>query len=166
MMKPLFIAASILALLPWIGRDPDVSTHRVGHWTLTASTDRFSKSTDCKIINKDISIINGVALFHFAKTTDTSQAIYKIDEEGPFSAADDELAVAHAGLSLYSDDLTNTSGGVVRLPASKISNAHRLRIELAPHTKPRTFDVSGVKDVIELARQFECKGYLSGAKRP
>ena len=166
MISSILLSVALLFPLPWARPAINASTYHVGHWTLTVQQDRFSDRRICQLTNGNVSIVRGAVVFHFPETVDTTQAVYRIDDGVPTEAAADTLSLAHAGFAIYSDDLTNPSGGLVRIPISKLLDAQTIRIAPGEGAPPRTYDVYGVRDAIERARLADCPDAPPAGDRP
>ena len=161
MILPMLLSAAMLFPTPWSRAPSETSLHKVGRWSLEVRLNRFSGRATCRLTNGNVSIVRGVVIFRFPKTVDTVRAVYRIDDGAPTDVSADTLALAQAGLALYSDDLRNPSGGLVRVPAPKLLDAQTIKIAPSPEARPVTFNVFGVRDAIERARLADCPSPIS-----
>jgi hypothetical protein len=146
----LFLIA--LALAPQRANASGSRTYEVEGWHVKIRQDQFSGATSCQIGRRGVFLERGLAVFQFNVNTDTSTAIYRIDNGPPADArmpASDRLT----------DDLhrlENPSHGEVKIALGRLVMAHNVLIRPRGARGPQRFDVSGLGDAVAFASIRHC----------
>ena len=141
---------------PWHHTTTRTTIQHVAGWTLRIDTDVFSGQPKCRLYRNNIEYQRQALVFRFPRDVDTSTAIYRIDGGAPNWAQSDMVELVSLGFALHYDDLTNSSGGYLRIPLRKIRLAHRIRVEVSTLHPPTTFDIGGVDQAVATARGLGC----------
>ena len=150
-----------LAIWPFHGPDPAPARHqRVAGWEVETHRDRFTGHLTCQVKKGRISLARQAVVFHFPVRIDTFDAAYRIDGGPLYLARDDAADLAAMGFGLHDDDnLDNPSGGIVRIPASRLAGAHWVRIEAGPYAKAYRFTLAGLDAAIDAATSRGCDSF-------
>ena len=151
----LAVSASLLLSSPPWHWFPDHKMKTAG-WTYEVRDDRFANLKSCTLYRRSVTYANGTLTFHLPRDTDTSQAVYRIDDSAiqPWRVAAMELA--SDGISLQHDDLRNPSGGLVPIPVRRLTNAHLVIIRPNEKAKPVKFRVEGFSTAMAAATAAGC----------
>jgi hypothetical protein len=106
-----------------------VSVQKIGGWKLTVRRDTFVGAAACRLTRGRAAYEQGAVTISLPPATDTAAAVYRIDGGAPRAAAADQMAIASLGLPVWRDDLDNPSGGLVRIPAARLTGAGLVQIE-------------------------------------
>jgi hypothetical protein len=147
---PLLIFLSFVSL--FAGPTPDDKRVRVAGWTLDIRQDRFTRRQTCKLFRRNVYYERRALVFHLPTRPDTSRAAYRIDDGPPFWVTSDAAELADLGFSLHDDDLTNPSGGVVRIVVSRLVAAHTVTIEPKAFGSHSRFRLDGLQAALDVAR--------------
>jgi hypothetical protein len=131
-------------------------TRRIDGWTLGVRRDAFAASALCRLTRGRAAYDRGVVVFRLSPGTDTSAAVYRIDDGPPRPVTADQMAVASLGLPIWQDDLDNPSGGVVRIPAGKLAGARLVRIETRLNGHVWRARVDHLDAALEASREAGC----------
>lgn len=126
LLPVLLLAASATAA----SGTPTQSRSRFGDWTLIVRHDPFSGATSCRLTAKRMSYERGALVLHLPHDSDTSNVVYRIDGGRPITAEEDRPILASLGFSIWRDDLSNPSDGLVRIPAYRLKTAHALDLAI------------------------------------
>jgi hypothetical protein len=149
------LALILIPLYPHY-REVQVRHWHVQHWALEAKTDRFTGKTWCHLERGPMSYLRQALVFHFPVRVDTSDATYRVDAGTPQSAKSDAVALAKLGFSLYAEDLDNPSGGIVRIPMTKLLSARSVLIQIRAGRYPTPFTIAGFSAALDSARTAGC----------
>jgi hypothetical protein len=130
-------------------------TH-IGAWTLRVHLDQFTGRRTCTLSEHRIEYRRNALVFHFSHRTDTASAAYRIDGGQPIWVRTDAMELARLGFSLHFDDLSNPSGGIVRVPLSRIQEARVVDIQAVPGGLATTFRLDGFKAAVAAAHVAGC----------
>jgi hypothetical protein len=150
--------ALLLALALWPfhpGGDP-IHHIRIGGWALETRTDRFTGRVDCRLFRGSAFYVRQAVVFHLPPRVDTFDAAYRVDAGRVFLSRADAADLANQGFALHDDDLNNPSGGLVRIPASRLEGAALVWIQPGPNARPVRFKVSGLSLAVQSARDHGC----------
>jgi len=149
----------LLLAMPSVGSlespPPQHVTH-AGAWRLSTQYDRFADRTACSLQAPHAHYERHAVVFSFSGRTDTSAAVYRVDDGPPMTASDDEMELARLGFAVHQDDLNNPSGGLVRIPQSKLGGARTVSIQPRPRGPATKFDVEGLGDALAAAAKAGC----------
>ena len=138
------------------GRQPN-APQRFGDWTLSVRTDSFSTGHVCKLTRPHAEYQRQAVVFHLSPSTDTSAAVYRIVGGVPMTVQADQSELARLGFNLHDDNLDNPSGGLVRIPISRLVAAGDVRIETAAFSRSIKFNLGGLKPALEAAKAAGCR---------
>jgi hypothetical protein len=125
-------------------------------WRLTVRRDLFTGRNTCRLVRGRQALDRQVLVLRLPSKVDTTAAVYRVDWGAPMPAVDDRAAVASLGLALWRDDLTNPSGGLVRIPYAKVASAHTVAVEARPRGRIWTFSLSGLPAAVAAAKAANC----------
>lgn len=134
----------------------DNQTQHIAGWTLKVRVDNFSGGRICSLKNGKITYQRQAIVLHLPDTIDTTQAIYRVDNGPVQLSRDDDVSIAHLGFAIDQPVLDNPSGGLVRIPASKVLGAALLQIELSAFGHPRRYNISGLGAALTAAATNGC----------
>jgi len=152
--------ALLLTLVLWTHPPvSDVTQHRYGvdGWVLEIRNDRFSGHTSCRVHRGRLSYERQALVFHLAQHVNTFDAAYRIDGGRLFLSRDDAADLAAQGFALSDDDLHNPSGGLVRIPASRLEGAKLAQIQVRPLARPLRFKLDGLGPTLAAAHRLGCE---------
>lgn len=161
----MFSAVAAMALLsgiPNIGdlfhQNPDqrVEKSRVMGWNLEVTQDRFTNKTACKIEKLATLYKHGVITFQFGHDVNTANAQFRVDDGPARDASSVALEAAGLGARLSVGNLKNPSDGAVNIPASVLAGAHQVSIRADRRSGHRVFDLAGLSQALEAAREKSC----------
>ena len=118
-------------------------------WRLQARTDHFSAGTVCRLTKGQLSYQRRAVVIQLPRNVDTSAAVYRIDGGPP-------RALARRGFALHRDDLTNPSGGLVRVPIDRLQQAGSVSVEARAMGRPVKFRLDGLTMALDAARAAGC----------
>jgi len=148
-------ALLVLAASP--GRAADrIERHRLGLWTLEAYADRFTGTRICRLSGDRMDYHRGVVVLRLPKREDTSAAIYRVDSGEPIDTRTEAMEMARRGLALYDDTLGNPSGGLVRVPAARLTGANIIWVRADVRTRPERFKITGLAAALAAAQAAGC----------
>jgi hypothetical protein len=151
---------ALIALLLFPSLQPhDGGDGRVKHisgWVLSVRSDRFAGRILCRLGRPKIDYLRQTLVFHLPASSDTSGAIYRVDGGSPIWGQDDQMELVRLGFALHNDDLSNPSGGLVRIPLHRLVNARTVRIEVTPVRPSVKFKIDGLAQALEVARNAGC----------
>ena len=127
-----------------------------GEWTLNVRTDSFTTGHVCKLTRPGIDYQRQTVILHLPARTDTTNAVYRIDAGPPVEARADDLQIVRLGFALQDDDLQNPSGGVIRIPVTRLVGARSVRVETAAFSRSRKFDLDGLDAALAAANAANC----------
>ena len=121
-MTPILL---LFAVWPFHGPAADVTTerHHVDAWNITIRRSRFTGAKDCSLVAPAMAVEHDALVLNLGRRTNTVEAKYKVDDGPLLTSASDISELADQGFQLYTDDLTNPSGGVVRIPLHRLKDA-------------------------------------------
>jgi hypothetical protein len=156
-MSPSLAVAALLSL-PFLGHPADVHRghQRIGAWTLTVAKARFSGETTCSLAAKGVRFERQAVVVRLAAGADTTNAVYRVDGGTPVEAKTDSMELARLGFQLYDDDLSNPSGGLVRIPLRRLESAHRVSVQVKPGAPVAAFRLDGLNAAVRVARAAGC----------
>lgn len=138
-------------------RQPRQNTEaRIGRWKLTVRHDVFAGGVSCGLVNGRLGYERGALIVRLPRSTDTSAALYRIDGGSAMAAANDYSSLAVLGFAVWQDNLRNPSGGLVRIPASKIATARELTLEAAPSSRVWNFPLDGLPAALAAWKDAGC----------
>lgn len=157
MTSSAFALAALLSL-PWASHPSQVHrTHqRVGPWTVSVVEDRFSGQVQCRLAARGMDFERGALTLHLSPKADTSDAVYRVDGGPPHSVRADALELVRMGFALHRDDLTNPSGGLVRIPVATLAGAKQVAVAARPGAPVYSFQVGALAPALEAARTAGC----------
>jgi hypothetical protein len=129
-------------------------SRRLGAWAMVVRNDPFSGYRACRLGSGPVDYRRQALVFHLSHRTDTSGAVYRIDDGPPIWARSDAATLAHLGFALHADDLANPSGGLVRIPAARLAGAKQVRIEAKGRV--HAFRIAGFEAALAAARSLGC----------
>jgi hypothetical protein len=129
-----------------------VRNYAVEGWRVRVKEDRFGASRSCSITRQSVSVSHGEAVFQFGKGSDTSSAVYRIDNGAPVQAIMPDADRLTDNMS----QLTNPSGGRVKVPLDQLALARQVQIRPSGRAKARSFDVAGLGDAVAFAAHRDC----------
>jgi hypothetical protein len=150
-----------LALVTWLSltphyREAHVRHWHVQHWVVTVDTHRFTGDKTCRLVNGPVDYRRDALVFHFSDQVDTSNAIYRVDAGAPRTAQSDLIDLAKLGFSLYAPSLDNPSGGLVRIPTTRLQGASLVWIQAQTGKYPIKFTIAGFAAALDVARNAGC----------
>jgi len=144
-------------VVPWRHETTKTNIRHIAGWTLRIDADVFSGRLKCQIYRHDIQYRRGALVFRFARDVDTSTAIYRIDGGEPNWTQSDTAELAQLGFALHDDDnLSNPSGGVLRVPVHKVGEARSVSVEVSARFPPVAFRVEGISSAVAAAYGAGC----------
>jgi hypothetical protein len=152
---------ALIALLVWpfpshaAHTQPRVQT-RFGAWTLNVRTDAFTGGHVCKLSQPKVDYLRQAVVLHLSPRTDTTGAVYRIDAGAPLLASVDDATIAGLGFALHNDDLANPSGGLVRVPASRLAGAKTIHVETGAFGRATLFKIDGLSAALAAAKAAGC----------
>ena len=136
------------------------------HWVLDTKRDRFTGVIACRLLRDHMSYEGDAVVFRFAPDVDTSQAFYKVDRGPAQSVAAEALKPPYVGLGADSGDVANPSGGLVRIPFSRLRGARLVFIETHRYSLPTRFKIDGLEAAIHASAGAGCGPRSWVARRP
>jgi hypothetical protein len=127
-------------------------SYAVEGWRVRIKEDRFSASRSCSITRHSVSVSQGWAVFQFGERSDTSSAVYRIDNGAPVQAIMPDADRLTDNMS----QLTNPSGGRVKVPLDQLTLARQVQIRPSGRDRARSFDVAGLGDAVAFAARRNC----------
>ena len=157
MTSSAFALAALLSL-PWVSHPSQAhrAHHRIGPWTLTVVQDRFSGQVQCRLAARGMDFERGALTLHLSPKADTSDAVYRIDGGLPHSVRADTLELVRMGFAVHRDDLTNPSGGLVRIPVAALAGATQVAVVARPGAPIYSFQVGALAPALDAARTAGC----------
>ncbi len=133
-----------------------LKTTHIGAWTLTVKSDPFAGQAGCRLTNGRQSYERGALVIQLPRKINTADAVYRIDGGPPMFASWDQPALASLGFALEEDNLDNPSGGLVRIPVTKVASAKAIKVEARPRDKMWKFSLVGFDAALAAAKQAGC----------
>jgi hypothetical protein len=158
MTSSLFALAALLAL-PFTGGHPadeQRQHHHMGAWSLSVTHDRFAGQVKCKVAAHAMDFERQALVIRLPAKTDTSEAVYRVDGGPARPVRGDQMELADLGFALHQGDLANPSGGLVRVPARLLADAHQVSVQARPGAKVFNFRITGLDAALETARLAGC----------
>ncbi len=156
-MSPHLALTVLLSFAPFWGHG---ETHRersqIGAWTLRVESDQFAARQICQLSRPRVDYHRQALVFHLSSRADTANAVYRIDDGPPRAVRSDAMDLARLGFALYNDDLTNPSGGLVRIPRQRIMDAREVSIQAKAMAAPVKFRIDGFGAALDAARAAGC----------
>jgi hypothetical protein len=154
---------SLLALLglPLFGRNPEV--HDIGRWRLDAHRDAFTGQTLCTLTRGGtgpggIEYTHHALVLHLSPKTDTSAALYRLDQGPVYAVKTDQADLAKLGFPLHADDLDNPSAGLVRIPIARVVGARVVSVDYSVGRRVVVFKIDGLAAALDAAAAAGCVG--------
>ena len=156
-MTPLVSLAliTLLQLFPHY-REAHPRHWHIQHWAIEVDTHRFTGAKSCRLERERVSYRREALVFRFAEHIDTSGATYRIDAGTPQSAKADLVTLAKLGFALYSNDLDNPTGGIVRIPIARLESARSVWIQPRTDHYPVEFPIAGLAAALDSERAAGC----------
>lgn len=98
----------------------------------------------------------GALVIHLSPNADTFDAVYRIDGGAPRPVRADAMELASLGFALHNDDLSNPTGGLVRIPARTLAGASQVAVQIRPGAPVHRFPVDALAPALEAARAAGC----------
>jgi hypothetical protein len=156
MLSRLALIPLLLFSMPWSHHGPGNLHRHIGAWTLRTNTDRFSGVLSCRLSAHDVEYGRGALVFHLPERIDTSTAIYRVDAGAPVWVSTEMMEMARRGFALNQDDLANPSGGLVRVPEERVTNARTVMVEAGKRGWVTSFKIDGFAAALAAARAAGC----------
>ncbi|WP_404712181.1 hypothetical protein [Sphingomonas sp. MMS24-J13] len=160
MIAAFFALAS--GLWPFGTSQTSTQHFQVPAWNIRVTRDKFTQDRTCLVFQGRqrkpmVSYAHGAVTFQFASHLNTTEASFKIDN-GPVRAWDDVYpALVQTGARLEGRSLDNPTGGKVMIPLSMLRGAHVVTVRPSPRTRPRSFAIDGLGDVLGSAQGLGCE---------
>ena len=157
MSAQLVLIAALMFPLPWVHGSAHQAPSPAGGWTVTAKTDPFTGGHVCHLGKRGVDYERQALVFHLSDHVDTADAAYRIDGGSPNLVSADQMELARLGFALHNDDLSNPSGGLVRIPEGRLTTAGEVSVETAAFRRPVKFKISGFAEALDTARKAGCR---------
>ncbi len=157
MPLPLVLAPIMLSLWPWRHAPAlVVERHRLGAWTVETRDDRFAGRRTCRVTAPGLTYERGALVVRLGRRTDTADAVYRVDDGPPVAVRSELMDMARRGFAIDQDDLANPSGGVVRIPEARLSQARRISIRAGVNRTIVRVGVTGFAAALDSAHAAGC----------
>jgi len=150
-----------VSLWPFGSSQTSTDNYRVPAWNIRVVSDKFTGAKKCLVFQGKrhkplVSYDHGAVAFQFARKLNTTKAAFQIDG-GPVRAWDDVYpALVQTGAQLEGRSLANPTGGKVIIPLSALKAAHVVVIRPTPKSRPQSFAIQGMGDMIASAQGLGC----------
>jgi hypothetical protein len=151
-----------LSLIPFFHPKPRpvvpaaVERHRVDQWRYEIDRDNFTGGQRCRLSERDVSYGRKTLTFRFSPGTDTSQAVFRIEDGPAHPWTEVRLQLLNNGVPIQDDSVENPSRGLVRIPAVDVGDARWVWIRSGPRTRPRRFVIAGLRPALAAAQASGC----------
>ncbi len=156
MSAHLALIAALMFPLPWSHGAAHPAPRPAGGWTVTAKTDPFTGGHVCHLAKRGVDYERQALVLHLSDHVDTADAVYRIDNGAPNLVSADQMELARLGFALHNDDLSNPSGGLVRVPERRVMSAAEVSVETAAFRRPVKFKIGGFAEALDAARKAGC----------
>src|SRR5262249_29848361 len=95
-------------------------------------------------------------VIQLSRRQDTSNAAYKVDGGELVWTRTEDAAFAARGFAIHNDTLTNSSGGIVRVPEERVMDAVALTVQPKPGASSIRLDVDGLRAALDAADKSGC----------
>ena len=155
---PTYLALAVALLLPGSAHPTPSPTQdrHIGSWTLKITNDAFAGRRSCQLFAHRLEYGRGALILHLPRTVDTSAAVYRIDGGEPVDTRSEQMEIARDGFTIDEDSLANPSGGLVRIPETRVLSGHTVQIEASAKGKIFLFRIDGLGAALDAARQAGC----------
>ncbi len=139
-----------------VAANPPPTHARIGRWRLTVRRDTFAGRATCRLSRGPLSYERRTLVLTLSPKLDTSLAVYRVDWGAPTPVAADRGAIASLGFSIWQDNLSNPSGGLVRVPYARLAAAHAIEVEPRPGAPVWRFSLDGLSGAVAAANRAGC----------
>ena len=153
----------------WLGHPVTLersATHdrnQIVPWRLEVKHDPFTGAISCSLRAPRMSFDHGALTFQFSRSTDTFDAIYRIDAGQPFSWRISAMSLAAHGVQIQNDDPANPSGGRVIIPYNALIGGQTVWIRPGPKAAAWPFKIEGLTAELMAAKSQGCPAGFTGA---
>lgn len=160
-MNPVLLPIMI-ALWPFgIHGQTQKSRYLIPAWHVDTVRDRFDNHIVCRVFQGNasrptVSYTRGAVAFGFARSRNTLDADFRIDDGPARPWTSVYPALVGAGATLPGTSMTNPTQGLVLLPMTTLAGATTVTIRARPSDNPRVFSIGGLSDALAAARRLGC----------